>query len=308
MARIPTPVLPTNVGSAAATTTRPYMSPPAGTLPIKMNKAGYQLPTQSKFGWQTGYGAFSVSKSNVDEVFGYIADQEEHHRKKTFQEEFLEYRKKHEIEYDERYIWESNKVLSSLRDWHWIGLCPTAGDVGYEFLAPAGARISGDRRWTSMSFDVCVIGSGPAGGVLSKELAEAGAKVALVEAGRVMKFEEFQYHAWPYELPFRGRRRPGTPPPAYPKEVRESIRYEDCDNISVDRIRAVGGRSIHWNAVCLRFAERDFREHSLEGIEEDWPLTYQELAPDYSHVEKMIGVTGSGRIWRSFRTGNSCRR
>jgi choline dehydrogenase-like flavoprotein len=56
-----------------------------------------------------------------------------------------------------------------------------------------------------MAFDVCVIGSGPAGGVLSKELAEAGAKVALVEAGRVMKFEEFQYHAWPYELPFRGR-------------------------------------------------------------------------------------------------------
>ena len=144
-----------------------------------------------------------------------------------------------------------------------------------------------------MAFDVCVIGSGPAGGVLSKELAEAGAKVALVEAGRVMKFEEFQYHAWPYELPFRGRRRPGTPPPAYPKEVRESIRYQDCDNISVDRIRAVGGRSIHWNAVCLRFAERDFRERSLEGIEEDWPLTYQELAPDYSHVEKMIGVTGS---------------
>ena len=144
-----------------------------------------------------------------------------------------------------------------------------------------------------MAFDVCVIGSGPAGGVLSKELAEAGAKVALVEAGRVIKFEEFQYHAWPYELPFRGRRRPGTPPPAYPKEVRESIRYQDCDNISVDRIRAVGGRSIHWNAVCLRFAERDFRERSLEGIEEDWPLTYQELAPDYSHVERMIGVTGS---------------
>ena len=61
----------------------------------------------------------------------------------------------------------------------------------------------------------------------------------------------------------------------------------------VDRIRAVGGRSIHWNATSLRFADRDFREYSLEGVEEDWPLTYQELAPCYSHVEKMIGVTGS---------------
>jgi choline dehydrogenase-like flavoprotein len=142
-------------------------------------------------------------------------------------------------------------------------------------------------------FDVCVIGSGPAGGVLSKELAEAGAKVALVEAGRTMKTEDFQYHAWPYQLPYRGTRRPGTPPPAYPKEVTEAIRYEDSDSIRVDRIRAVGGRSIHWNAVCLRFAERDFKEHSLEGVEEDWPLTYQELAECYSHVEKTIGVTGS---------------
>src|SRR5213078_1228556 len=142
-------------------------------------------------------------------------------------------------------------------------------------------------------FDVCVIGSGPAGGVLSKELAEAGAKVALVEAGRTMLPEDFQYHAWPYQLPYRGTRKPGTPPAAYPKEVTEAIRYDDCDNIRVDRIRAVGGRSIHWNAVCLRFAERDFRERSAAGIEGDWPLTYQELAPFYSYVERMIGVTGT---------------
>ncbi len=142
-------------------------------------------------------------------------------------------------------------------------------------------------------FDVCVVGSGPAGGVLSKELAEAGAKVALVEAGRTMKREDFHFHAWPSAFPYLGTRKPGTPPPAYPKEVSEAIRYENSDNIRVDRIRAVGGRSIHWNAVCLRFAERDFQDRTLEGVEEDWPLTYQELAPAYSHVERMIGVTGS---------------
>jgi choline dehydrogenase-like flavoprotein len=142
-------------------------------------------------------------------------------------------------------------------------------------------------------FDVCIIGSGPAGGVLSKELAEAGAKVVLVEAGRTMKPKDFQFHAWPYELPYYGTQRPGTPPPAYPSDVTKAIRYEDCDNIRVDRIRAVGGRSIHWNAVCLRFGARDFRAHSLDGVEEDWPLSYEELAPHYSHVEKMIGVTGS---------------
>jgi len=137
-------------------------------------------------------------------------------------------------------------------------------------------------------FDVCVIGSGPAGGVLAKELAEAGAKVALVEAGRRMRAEDFHDHAWPYEFPKRVK-----PTPYYPPEVAAAIRYDNCDKVSVDRIRAVGGRSIHWNAVCLRFAERDFRERSIEGIEEDWPLTYQELEPYYAQVEKMIGVTGS---------------
>lgn len=143
------------------------------------------------------------------------------------------------------------------------------------------------------SYDVCVIGSGPAGGVLAKELAESGAKVAVVEAGRVMAPEDFHYHAWPYQLPFHGLRAGEQPDAAYPPEIRNSIRYQDCDDIFVDRIRAVGGRSIHWNADCFRFASRDFREHSTEGVEEDWPITYEELAPHYSYVEKMIGVFGT---------------
>lgn len=137
-------------------------------------------------------------------------------------------------------------------------------------------------------FDVCVIGSGPAGGVLSKELAEAGAKVVLVEAGRAVRPAEFHHHAWPYEFANRVK-----PAPGYLPEVKRAIRYEDSDNIFTDRIRVLGGRSIHWNACCFRFAERDFRERSLEGIEDDWPLTYKEIAPFYSHVERMIGVSGS---------------
>jgi putative transposase len=63
-------------------------------------------PSRSTFGWQTGYGAFSVSQSNVSAVLRYIANQEEHHRKVSFQEEFIAYLQRHEIEYDERYIWE----------------------------------------------------------------------------------------------------------------------------------------------------------------------------------------------------------
>lgn len=58
------------------------------------------------FGWQTGYGAFSVSRSNVPALIDYIARQEEHHRTITFQQELIACLKKHGIEYDERYIWD----------------------------------------------------------------------------------------------------------------------------------------------------------------------------------------------------------
>jgi putative transposase len=59
-----------------------------------------------EFAWQTGYGVFSVSESNVAAVTKYIAGQEEHHRKHTFQEEFVAFLKKNHVEYDERYIWD----------------------------------------------------------------------------------------------------------------------------------------------------------------------------------------------------------
>jgi putative transposase len=57
------------------------------------------------FAWQEGYGAFTVSQSQVEAVKNYIANQEEHHRKRTFQEEYLEFLQKNGVEYDEKYLW-----------------------------------------------------------------------------------------------------------------------------------------------------------------------------------------------------------
>jgi REP element-mobilizing transposase RayT len=57
------------------------------------------------FAWQEGYGAFSVSISRVNETIAYINSQHEHHRKKSFEEEFLMFLRKHGIAFDERYIW-----------------------------------------------------------------------------------------------------------------------------------------------------------------------------------------------------------
>jgi putative transposase len=59
----------------------------------------------SGFAWQTGYAAFSVSRSQVPEVVRYIRNQEQHHRKMSFQEELVAFLKKHGISYDEKYIW-----------------------------------------------------------------------------------------------------------------------------------------------------------------------------------------------------------
>lgn len=63
-------------------------------------------PNYTNFHWQSGYGVFSVSQSNVEDVKAYIAGQKEHHRLKTFQEEFRAFLQKYELRYDERYVWD----------------------------------------------------------------------------------------------------------------------------------------------------------------------------------------------------------
>ncbi len=64
------------------------------------------FPEHRLFAWQEEYGAFSVSMSQLDKAIQYIRGQKEHHRRMSFQEEFLVLLKKHRIEYDERYLWE----------------------------------------------------------------------------------------------------------------------------------------------------------------------------------------------------------
>ena len=86
----------------------PSLSLSDGMRILKTNSSRWvheKWTSHSAFGWQSGFGAFSVSQSNVPAVSAYIAHQEEHHRKVSFQEEFLTFLKKHGIVYDERYLW-----------------------------------------------------------------------------------------------------------------------------------------------------------------------------------------------------------
>lgn len=74
---------------------------------LKANSSGWMhkvFPDQREFSWQNGYGAFTVSVSQVEKVRSYIANQERHHKKRSFREEFIELLKANQIEFDERYL------------------------------------------------------------------------------------------------------------------------------------------------------------------------------------------------------------
>ncbi len=76
---------------------------------IKGGSSGWvkeTFPTCPAFGWQDGYGSFTVSKSQIPEVEEYIRNQREHHRIKSFQEEYRVFLDRHGIQYDERYLWD----------------------------------------------------------------------------------------------------------------------------------------------------------------------------------------------------------
>ena len=73
---------------------------------IKEQKREMMDPYLTKFEWQNGYGAFSVSASNVDVVKAYIEGQDEHHKRTTFQDEYRAFLRRHGIAFDERYVWD----------------------------------------------------------------------------------------------------------------------------------------------------------------------------------------------------------
>jgi choline dehydrogenase-like flavoprotein len=163
---------------------------------------------------------------------------------------------------------------------------------------------------TKQPYDVIVVGSGASGGWACKRLAEAGLKVALLEAGRPQSDENFSEHKPAFELKYRNRA----------KEIVRKTRpiqskFEVCNEYTypwfandleepyttpagqpfnwMGRVRMTGGRTNVWGRVSLRFSDWDFKSASHDGYGEDWPLSYKDIEPYYDLVEKYVGITGS---------------
>jgi len=153
------------------------------------------------------------------------------------------------------------------------------------------------------TFDVCIIGSGAGGGMAAKVLTEGGLNVVMLEAGpQIHPEKDFKMLMWPYELPHRGAGVGGrasqnfseflAPNGAWQIEGEPYTSAEGA-NFQWFRSRIVGGRTNHWGRIALRFAPVDFQSKTRDGLGDDWPITYDDLAPYYDKVESYIGVFGT---------------
>jgi choline dehydrogenase-like flavoprotein len=156
-------------------------------------------------------------------------------------------------------------------------------------------------------YDVCIIGSGAAGGTAAKILTEGGLNVVMLEAGPpVVPARDFKEHMWPYDLPHRGEGIGGKHRDGIESVDDEFLAPNGAWNIQGEpytaapgstfywfRSRIVGGRTNHWGRIALRFAPVDFKARSHDGMGDDWPISYEDVAPYYDKVESYIGVFGT---------------
>jgi len=147
-----------------------------------------------------------------------------------------------------------------------------------------------DKRKYGDEADICIVGAGAAGGVLAYGLSRAGFKVVAIEAGPF----------WNPQTDF-----------ASDELSMQSLAWNDTrlvagnDPLAMGHNnsgRGVGGGTVHFTGVFYRFHESDFKVKTLDGVADDWPITYQDLDPYYEKIERDIAVSGPKHFpWGPFQ-------
>lgn len=149
-------------------------------------------------------------------------------------------------------------------------------------------------------YDVVIVGSGAGGGMAAYMLSKAGLKIALLEAGAMYDpAKNVTQLKNPWESPRRGastKLRPFGDFDAayYGWEIDgEPYTLEQGTQWRWFRSRMLGGRTNHWGRISLRFGPKDFKRRSIDGLGDDWPISYDDIKPWYDEVDKLIGVFGT---------------
>jgi len=164
---------------------------------------------------------------------------------------------------------------------------------------------------STYDFDAIVVGSGITGGWAAKELTEKGLKVLVLERGRDIRHgtDYVGEHAPDWKQPYHGKPQRELYAREYPiqsknyafSETNRHFWNNDKDNPYATgegkpfewlRADVVGGRSLMWARQSYRWSEQDFAANQQDGSGLPWPVTYKDIAPWYSYVEKFIGVSG----------------
>ncbi len=134
----------------------------------------------------------------------------------------------------------------------------------------------------------------------AKVLTESGARVVMLEAGvNWDPVKDSQMFAWPYDSPRRGGGTPERPWGEFGAWIGgfaidgEPYTTAPGNSFQWFRTRMLGGRTNHWGRISLRFGPNDFRRKSLDGLGDDWPITYDDVKPYYDQVDRFVGLFGS---------------